>query len=92
MLRAVALENVPRAVLQRIGEKRVLSCAFQLMTAAEQAAYTTPHDDIDASELMALALVRLSEHCTDIDAPDDANEFLRWFHAWDTRRNWAPPQ
>ena len=120
--RAAALENVPRHVLQRIAQKRILSCAFQCMTPTERETYTrTPNDtdarsimasalvglaeraldaepddatpdDDDAAALMELALIRLSEHFLDIDAPDDAVAFLGWFHAWDSRRRWAPPQ
>lgn len=124
--RAAALENVPRHVLQRIAQKRILSCAFQCMTPTERETYTrTPNDtdtrsimasalvglaeraldaepvaepddampdDDDAAAIMELALIRLSEHFLDIDAPDDDVAFLGWFFAWDTRRNWTPPQ
>ena len=90
--RLPALENVPRQALQRIAEKRILSCAYELMTPSEQAAYTSTRDDSDAAELMTMALVRLSEHCTDLAEPDDPTAFLGWFHAWDSRRSWAPPK
>ena len=120
--RAAALENVPRAALQRIGEKNIRSCAFQCMTPTERATYTrTPldsdaralmgaalvglaeraldaspddasPDDAAAAAIMELALIRLSELFLDIDAPADAVACLGWFHAWDSRRHWTPPQ
>jgi len=91
-LRVSTLEHVPVGLLRGFGRNQVLAIAFRCLTPTEQAAYSSTHDDGEADALLRLGHMRLSEHFLDLTEPDDDCDALAWYHRWDSRRSWTPPQ
>jgi len=91
-VRVSALEHVPIGILRGFARNQVLAIAFRCLTPTEQATYSTTHDDDAADALLTLGHMRLSEFFLDLIEPDDDDGVSQWYHNWDSRKSWTPPQ